>query len=406
MALTRAVLPQEEFPSLEALAEALEEALRTSTEPADLDEHVRAGVEVEVIREAGVFLEIRGGVGPPDAIVLVQTTGLGGTLLFDAADGAVSLRGNESTATTVTMARGADGEYADAAAHTAALEALELNDDVNVIVTPNAANDDAGRGVVDAVRAHCERMGDRVQVIDPPSGTELAAPADVTGLGMGTSTYTQTYYPWVRVSNPIHHPDLRPDAPRTVLVPPSGFVTGMWSRIDARRGVWKAPAGVETSLTGAVGFEFVVGDPQQELLNPAGVNVLRDRRGYGPVIWGARTLATRANPEWRYVPVRRTAIMIEKALRNGIQWAVFEPNNHLLWSSLRLAAEAYMAGLFRAGAFQGQKASDAYDVACGLGTTMTQGDIDRGYAILRVAFAPLKPAEFVIIQIQQLAGQS
>ncbi len=178
-----------------------------------------------------------------------------------------------------------------------------------------------------------------------------------------------------------------------------------WSKIDGKRGVWKAPAGVETQLTGASGLEFQVEDGEQDQLNPKGVNAIRTLPGFGSVIWGARTLATNAVPEWRYVPVRRTAIFIEQSVYKGIQWAVFEPNDHPLWSSLRANIGQFMNGLFRAGAFQGAKADDAYFVRCGLGDTMTQADIDRGQVIVIVGFAPLKPAEFVIVRIQQKVSQ-
>jgi phage tail sheath protein FI len=188
-------------------------------------------------------------------------------------------------------------------------------------------------------------------------------------------------------------------------VPPSGFAAGMWSKIDARRGVWKAPAGVETGLLGVAGLQYVVENGEQDVLNPLGVNALRALPGFGRVIWGARTLSTRADPEWRYVPVRRTAIMIEQSIYEGIQWAVFEPNDHRLWASLRTNIDAFMNGLFRSGAFQGEKASDAYFVRCRLGDTMTQDDIDAGRVIVIVGFAPLKPAEFVIVRIQQKVGQ-
>jgi hypothetical protein len=123
--------------------------------------------------------------------------------------------------------------------------------------------------------------------------------------------------------------------------------------------------------------------------------------GAGHVIWGVRTLATQASPEWRYIPVRRTAIFIEQSIYDGIQWAVFEPNDHRLWATLRGNIGGFMNGLFRLGAFQGEKASDAYYVRCGLGDTMTQADIDAGQVIVEVGFAPLKPAEFVIVRIQQ-----
>ena len=188
-------------------------------------------------------------------------------------------------------------------------------------------------------------------------------------------------------------------------VAPSAFAAGMWSRIDARRGVWKAPAGVETGLTGVAGLEFVVDDGTQDQLNPLGINCLRALPNFGSVIWGARTLATKADPEWRYVSVRRTAILIEQSVYNGIQWAVFEPNDHRLHAALRTNIGSFMDGLFRAGAFQGEKASDAYFVRCGLGDTMNQGDIDRGQVIVVVGFAPLKAAEFVIVRIQQKLQQ-
>ena len=189
-----------------------------------------------------------------------------------------------------------------------------------------------------------------------------------------------------------------------MLVPPSGFAAGMWAKIDSRRGAWKAPAGLETGLVGVAKTEFVVEADEQDQLNPWGVNCLRKIIS-DTVIWGTRTLATKVDPEWRYVPVRRTAILIEESVYQGIQWAVFEGNNHLLWESLRLNIEAFMDGLFRAGAFQGEKASDAYFVRCGLGDTMTQADIDRGWVIAIVGFAPLKPAEFVIVRIQQKVNQ-
>lgn len=407
-----------EYESFEELAGELEAGLRASTTDGDLDAAIRDGLTVTVIRDEEAdeaFIEVTSGLAtadedeegeedvPENPKCIVRDTGLGGQLGFDESE---AVRGFDR-ASTGPMSGGDDGSIGQQSDYQAVLDELRLNDDVNVIVTPNHVADGTDP-VPGLVRAHCEAMGDRVQIVDIPEKDELAEPDDVTGVtgGTGTSTYSQTYYPWVEVSNPIHHPDLRPDAPRTVFVPPSGFAAGMWGRIDTRRGVWKAPAGVETSLTGVVGFKYTVGDAQQQLLNPAGVNVLRTKRGYGPVIWGTRTLATRANPEWRYIPVRRTAIMIEKALRNGIQWAVFEPNDHNLWASLRLSAESYMDGLYRAGAFQGTKATDAYSVQCGLDSTMKQGDIDRGYVILRVGFAPLKPAEFVVIQIKQLVGQS
>jgi phage tail sheath protein FI len=188
-----------------------------------------------------------------------------------------------------------------------------------------------------------------------------------------------------------------------VALPPSGYVAGLYARIDGSRGVWKAPAGVEASLNGVSALTANLTDTQQGTLNPINVNVLRRFDLAGIVSWGARTVTS--DPEWKYVPVRRTAIMIRRSIYDGIQWAVFEPNDARLWASLRTNVGAFMNSLFRAGAFQGEKANDAYFVRCGLGDTMVQDDIDRGQVIVLVGFAPLKPAEFVIVRIQQKAGQ-
>lgn len=278
--------------------------------------------------------------------------------------------------------------------------------DISIMLLPGERWPTGGgtNDVITNTLNHCESTMSRVLILDPPGGHELRSGADVQGLDLPPSSYAVLYYPWVRVTNPLHHPDLNPTASRTLTIPPSPIAAALWARTDGRRGVWKAPAGVETRIN-VSGLEYQVEDLEQGGLNPAGVNCLRNRAGFGPVIWGSRTLATRANPEWRYVPVRRTAIFIEQSLYNGIQWSVFEPNDHPLWSSLRANIGSFMNGLFRAGAFQGATANDAYFVRCGLGDTMTQGDIDRGQVIVVVGFAPLKPAEFVILRIQQKVAQ-
>lgn len=279
--------------------------------------------------------------------------------------------------------------------------------DVSIMLVPGQhwADDGSGNPIISATLAHCEKMKSRVLIIDPPPGLELDQAATVTGLSLPASTYSVLYYPWVKVANPFYHAEKNPTADKTVPVAPSSFAAGMWSKTDGVRGVWKAPAGMGAGLRGAAGLEHIVEDGEQDQLNPLGVNCFRNMPGGGRVIWGARTLATKADPEWRYVPVRRTAIMIEQSLYNGIQWAVFEPNDHRLWSALRANIDNFMNGLFRAGAFQGQKASDAYFVRCGLDDTMTQAEIDAGQVIVVVGFAPLKPAEFVIVRIQQKVNQ-
>lgn len=306
---------------------------------------------------------------------------------------------------SVELDGGEDGKPAEQGSFDDVFTAFVKIRDVNTICLPDHQWDDDGKPFLESAIAHAEATMSRMVIVDPPASEELVTEQDVTDLTLPTSTYTALYYPWVKVANPFFDEEDNPGVPATLLVPPSGYAAGMWSKIDGRRGVWKAPAGVETQLLGLAALEYVVENAEQDQLNPLGVNALRKINGFGHVIWGTRTLSTRANPEWRYVPVRRTAIFIEQSLYNGIQWAVFEPNDHRLWASLRANVDAFMNGLFRSGAFQGEKASDAYFVRCGLGDTMTQADIDRGQVIVIVGFAPLKPAEFVIVRIQQKVAQ-
>jgi uncharacterized protein len=233
----------------------------------------------------------------------------------------------------------------------------------------------------------------------------LQSPVDVKKLRVQTSPYAALYYPWLNVANPFHDPDTAANLPKTFMVPPGSFAAGLWGRIDGRRGVWKAPAGLEATVRGALGPNIDIGADLQDNLNEFGVNCLRSIIG-PTVVWGARTLATKSQPEFRYVPVRRTQNMIGESLYGALQAVVFEPNDDRLWASLRANASAFMDTLYRAGAFQGLKASDAYYVRCGLGSTMTQADIDGGVVRLVVGFAPLKPAEFVVVQIKQIVGQT
>ena len=207
------------------------------------------------------------------------------------------------------------------------------------------------------------------------------------------------YYPWVKQPDSLQQGAVRD-------FPPCGFVAGIYARTDATRGVWKAPAGSEASINGAVGLALTMSDPENGQLNPLGINCLRTMPVFGNVVWGARTLrgADQLADEWKYVPVRRTALFIEESLFRGTQWVVFEPNDEPLWAQIRLNIGAFMQDLFRQGAFQGQTPREAYFVKCDKETT-TQNDINRGIVNILVGFAPLKPAEFVIITIQQMAGQ-
>jgi len=187
---------------------------------------------------------------------------------------------------------------------------------------------------------------------------------------------------------------------------PCGAIAGIYARTDATRGVWKAPAGIEATLRGVVGLTVPLTDAENGELKPLGINCLRQMPAAGNVVWGAPTIVgdDRLASQWKYIPVRRTALFIEESLYRSTQWAVFEPNDEPLWSQLRLNIGVFMHGLFRQGAFQGQSPKEAYSVKCDR-TTTTQADIDRGIVNIIVGFAPLKPAEFVILYIQQLAGQ-
>jgi phage tail sheath protein FI len=188
-------------------------------------------------------------------------------------------------------------------------------------------------------------------------------------------------------------------------VGPSGTLAGVYARTDATRGVWKAPAGTDAKLKNA-SLVVKLTDPENGGLNPLGINVLRNFPIHGNISWGGRTLegADQAASEWKYIPVRRTALYIEESLYQGLKWAVFEPNDEPLWAQLRLNVGAFMHNMFRQGAFQGTTPKDAYFVKCDKEST-TQNDIDQGVVNILVGFAPLKPAEFVVIKIQQIAGQ-
>ncbi len=279
--------------------------------------------------------------------------------------------------------------------------------DINTICLPGQhwSTDNSGNPVIQNAITHAEKMKSCMVIVDPPPGHELDSEKKVVDMELPSQPYCALYYPWVQTTNQFYHAEYYPGLPKNVLVPPSGYAAGMWAKIDGRRGVWKAPAGTATGLLGISELEYVVENDEQGSLNPLGINCFRSMPGAGKVIWGARTRATRTDPEWRYIPVRRTAIMIEQSIYIGTQWAVFEPNDHRLWSALRATIGNFMNDLFRGGAFQGRKASDAFFVRCGLGDTMTQSEIDAGQVVVIVGFAPLKPAEFVIINIRQKVNQ-
>ena len=217
---------------------------------------------------------------------------------------------------------------------------------------------------------------------------------------MTTSRNAALYYPLLAQPNPLRENTIE-------TFSPGGAVAGVIARTDAQRGVWKAPAGLDATLNGVPALTVPVADGDSGQLNPLGVNCLRAMSGIGRVVWGARTMqgADRLASEWKYLPVRRTALFIEESLFRGTQWVVFEPNDEALWSQIRLNVGTFMNNLFRQGAFQGTTPREAYFVKCDRETT-TQADVDLGVVNIHVGFAPLKPAEFVVIRLQQLSGLS
>jgi phage tail sheath protein FI len=248
-------------------------------------------------------------------------------------------------------------------------------------------------------------------IVDPPDasyGNSVNPWTDVASAVSGgqtppvtgdSTTNAAIYFPRVAMPDPLQNGVVREFAP-------CGVMAGVWARTDATRGVWKAPAGIDASLNGVVSPSVLMTDLENGELNPLGVNCLRTFPIIGPVAWGARTMRgadALANP-WKYLPVRRTALFLEESLYRGTKWVVFEPNDEPLWSAIRLNVGAFMNTQFRQGAFQGSTAREAYLVKCDKENN-PQNDIDRGIVNILVGFAPLKPAEFVIIHIEQLAGQ-
>ena len=220
--------------------------------------------------------------------------------------------------------------------------------------------------------------------------------AQVAGIAGADAAYSALYFPWVRAPDP-----LQPDMLR--LFPPCGFVAGIFARSAAAGKVWRTPAGLEASLTGAAGLGVPVSEADVARLNPLGVNCLRAIPAAGIVVWGAGTLGGEVDPEWRYVGVRRLGLFIEQSLLRGTQWAAFEPNDAQLWQRLLHDVETFMQGLFGQGAFQGSTSNQAYFVKCD-GSTTTAADISSGVVNILVGFAAAKPAEFVVISLQQIAG--
>ncbi|OEE67131.1 phage tail protein [Enterovibrio norvegicus FF-33] len=350
----------------------------------------RAGQVVSVAESVGDFGTVIGLVGSVTANVqqyAMNTAAPAGhqtvaTAGVDAATAATAaqLRGNRALRT---------GFYA--------LEDVDL---FNLLAIPEAS--DLGSvanmsSVISPAMSYCEEQR-AFLLIDPPADANSVDEAidwldEVAGAGLRHRN-TAAYYPRVQVPDPNNENRLR-------TIAPSGTIAGLYARKDTEAGIWTAAAGITASLRNVIGFNHALTNNEIGQLNPIGLNCLRNGGISGNIAWGARTLrgANELASEWTYIPVRRTALFIEESLFRGLQWAVFQPNDEPLWSEIRIAVGNFMQGLFRQGAFQGTAPEQAFRVKCDAETT-TQANIDAGVVNVLVGFAPLKPAEFVVVSLQ------
>jgi hypothetical protein len=299
------------------------------------------------------------------------------------------------------------------------LSLLEPIDDIAIVAAPGYTD----VASYEAVIAHCEKMRDRVAILDAvpngrdpmgytrvateapapaapaapaADGTPAAAPAGgrratVEAYRPRSSDFATVYHPWLTVKDLV--------TGETVAAPPSGYMAGVWARTDASRGVFKAPA--NTPIRGIIGVQRRVAPQEQGELNDAGVNVIRVV-GRGDVLpWGARTLSSDA--QWRYLSVRRLFCMVEEAIADGTQWIVFEPNDKPLWNMIKRDVTAFLLGLWRDGALAGSKPEEAFFVKCDRETNPPDV-VDAGRVVAWVGLAPVKPAEFIVFQVSQFSG--
>jgi phage tail sheath protein FI len=280
------------------------------------------------------------------------------------------------------------------------VEGLEALDDATMVIVPDLMSIMPGQTLdLDTIKAvqtlmiaHCEQMGDRVAILDPPPNL---TPQEVKRWRMDVagydSTYAALYYPWIQIQDPVTN--------RPIYVPPSGHMAGIWARNDSTRGVHKAPA--NEVVLGATGLAYQTTKGEHDTLNPVGVNVIRAFPGRGIRVWGARTLTS--DPAWRYINVRRLFNFVEKSIENGTQWVVFEPNDRKLWARVRRDVTAFLKIVWRSGALFGSTPNEAFYVKVDDELNPPESR-DLGRLIIEIGLAPVKPAEFVIFRISQWAG--
>jgi Bacteriophage tail sheath protein len=358
------------------------------------------------------------GTNPPQNLTAAAGLGLTSLASSNVAHYALGT-GNNNRASQTTATAGSDGSglpgtsdlIGDQNASTG-IYALDRVDLFNLLCIPDATRAlSSDPSALDPAVDPAVIYGQAIPYCDQRRAFLLADPRpDVTTVSGAIDWISNTlgitdpngaaFWPRLRLSDPLNNYNLRSFAP-------CGVVAGVYATTDGTRGVWKAPAGINATLNGVQSLTYTMTDDENGLLNPLGLNCFRAFPVVGRVLWGARTLrgADVEASQWKYVPVRRLALFLEESLYRGLQWVVFEPNDAPLWQSIRLNVESFMQTLFLKGAFQGTTPAQAFFVKCDSETT-TQADIDNGIVNILVGFAPLKPAEFVVIQIEQLTGQA
>jgi phage tail sheath protein FI len=265
------------------------------------------------------------------------------------------------------------------------LAAVAAIDEVSLLLAPDEVRFDPDSLTTDIIN-QCEQLKDRFAIVSAPQGQNDTGPVRPPF----DTSYAAYYYPWIEVYDPVTRSQIR--------IPPTGHVAGIVARTDIERGVHKAPA--NEVVRGAADLEFAVTKGMQDILNPRGVNCVRDFRadGRGIRLWGARTMSS--DPQWKYVNVRRLFLFVEESIDEGTQWVVFEPNDEPLWAQVRRSITNFLIRVWRSGALMGLTQEEAFFVKCDR-TTMTQDDIDNGRLVCYIGIAPVKPAEFVIFRISQ-----
>lgn len=373
------------------------------------DRYEELGVGVDQIRYIGKILQKD---DPEDeaAVVWLDWDPSLATGTDKAANLLIALRGN----TNLRLTGGHDGVIAspddllgkvadpdDVLKKATGLEALGEIDDIAIVALPDGgayATEDEAIAAADRLIGHAERLRYRIAVVDGRPNSSMTEIRKFRG--RFDSKYAALYHPWVEILDPTQRAT-QGAPPRRLLLPPSGFVTGIYARNDVQRGVHKAPA--NEIVMGLTKFELNINQARQDVLNPEGINALRFFEGRGNRVWGARTLSS--DPEWKYVNVRRLFIYVEHSIDKSTQWAVFEPNNERLWRNIRQTVEDFLLTLWSDGALIGEKPEKAYFVHCDR-TTMSQNDLDNGRLICLIGIAPTKPAEFVIFRIGQWTGDA